>query len=91
MVRISLNEASWMYFDEDLLLIRYHRRKPTAKKHKTWDGDGVLSVVNGSARLQDVSGKELGRTSYSSALLPGSTLSIGGKEVEIDSVISKSD
>jgi DNA repair and recombination protein RAD54B len=67
------------------------RRKFTAKKHKTWDGDGVLSVYGGYARLQDVSGREMGRSVYKDPLLPGSTLGIGGKDVEVDSVISKED
>ncbi|TVY19385.1 DNA repair and recombination protein RAD54B [Lachnellula arida] len=66
-------------------------RKFTMKKHKTWDGDGVLSVYGGYARLQDISGKEMGRSMFKDPLLPGSTLSIGGKDVEIDSSISKAD
>ena len=70
---------------------RSYRRKFTAKKHKTWDGDGVLSVSNGYAYLQDVSGKDLGRAPCNTPLLPGSTLSIGGKEVEIDSLLPKAE
>lgn len=68
-----------------------HRRKFTTKKHKTWDGDGVLSVRDGYAHLQDVSGREMGRCMYRDPLLPGSTLSVGGKDVEVDSIISKAD
>ncbi|KAG4430634.1 hypothetical protein IFR05_013883 [Cadophora sp. M221] len=66
-------------------------RKYTTKKHKTWDGDGVLSVYGGYAYLQDVSGREMGRCMFKDPLLPGSTLSIGGKDVEVDSTISKAD
>lgn len=66
-----------------------YRRKYTTKKHKTWDGDGVLKVTGGHAHLQDISGRDMGRTSYDSPLLPGSQLSIGGKEIEVDSIISK--
>ncbi|KAI9766879.1 MAG: helicase [Geoglossum simile] len=66
-------------------------RKFTNKKHKTWDGDGILSVAGGYAHLQDVSGASLGRTAFDSPLLPGSTLSISGKEVEIDSVLPRDD
>lgn len=33
-------------------------RKPTTKKHKTFDGDGVLVISGGYAVLQDTSGKE---------------------------------
>ncbi|KAE8160701.1 SNF2 family N-terminal domain-containing protein [Aspergillus tamarii] len=64
-------------------------RKPTTKKNKTWDGDGILSVRNGYAHLRDVSGKDMGRTMQTSHLEPGTMLSIGGKEVEIDSEMSK--
>ncbi|KAG0646852.1 DNA repair and recombination rad54B [Hyphodiscus hymeniophilus] len=66
-------------------------RKFTAKKHKTWDGDGVLSVSGGYARLQDISGREMGKTMFNDPLLPGSTLSVGGKDIEIDSIITKND
>lgn len=68
---------------------RLYRRKFTAKKHKTWDGDGILTVSDGYASLLDVSGKDMGKTMWDSPLLPGSTLSIGGKEVEIDSLLEK--
>ena len=61
------------------------------KKNKTWDGDGVLSVVNGYARLQDVSGREFGKKTCNQPLLPGSSLSIGGREIEVESMISKAD
>ncbi|OJD13534.1 hypothetical protein AJ78_06018 [Emergomyces pasteurianus Ep9510] len=64
-------------------------RKPTAKKHKTWDGDGILIVRAGYASLQDVSGRDFGRIMFNSPLLPGSTLTVGGKDVEVDSVLSK--
>lgn len=67
------------------------RRKFTNKKHKTWDDDGVLSVSGGYARLQGKDGRELGRCMYKDPLLPGSQLSISGKEVEVDSIISKTD
>ena len=50
-----------------------------------------MTVTNGYAHLQDVSGRDLGKTAWKSPLLPGSALSIGGKEVEVDSVISKAD
>ncbi|RDW71267.1 hypothetical protein BP6252_07830 [Coleophoma cylindrospora] len=66
-------------------------RKFTTKKHKTWDGDGVLSVQGGYAMLQDISGRDMGRCRWNSPLLPGSTLSIGGKDVEIDDLIPKAD
>ncbi|KAF1995689.1 DNA repair and recombination protein RAD26 [Amniculicola lignicola CBS 123094] len=65
-------------------------RKYTTKKNKTWDGDGVLSIVGGVAVLADSeTGKEMGRGACARPLLPGSTLSLGGKEVEIDGPMSK--
>ena len=68
-----------------------YRRKYTTKKHKTWDGDGVLQVTGGYAHLQEFSGCDMGKSPYDSLLLPGSQLWIGGKEVEVDSIISKED
>lgn len=67
-------------------------RKPTNKKHKTWDGDGVLSVSGSSAVLQDKdTGKELGHGVCKGPLLVGSEMYIGGKEIEVDTMISKED
>ncbi|KAK2733621.1 helicase [Onygenales sp. PD_40] len=66
-------------------------RKYTTKKHKTWDGDGVLAVRGGYASLQDISGRDMGRIMFNSPLLPGSTLSIGGKDIEVDSIMSKAE
>ncbi|KAH9869923.1 hypothetical protein J1614_006844 [Plenodomus biglobosus] len=67
-------------------------RKYTAKKNKTWDGDGVLAVVGGHATLTDSdTGKELGRGACNRPLLPGSALSLGGKELEIEDSIEKAD
>ena len=51
----------------------------------------MLKVASGYAHLQDVSGHDMGRTPCDSPLLPGSQLSIGGKEVEVDSIIPKDD
>lgn len=65
------------------------RRKPTAKKHKTWDGDGILSLRGGFVHLRDIAGKEMGRKMHESPLEPGTMLSISGKEVEIDSEMSR--
>ncbi|GAD94309.1 conserved hypothetical protein [Paecilomyces variotii No. 5] len=64
-------------------------RKFTMKKNKTWDGDGVLSVRGGYAYLKDVSGRDMGKTMLKSTIEPGVMLSIGGKEVEVDSAIPK--
>lgn len=66
-------------------------RLPTNKKNKTWTDDGVLMVSDGYATLYNNSGKIIGRTAFTNPLLPGSTLSAGGKEVEVDSCISRND
>ncbi|TKA26632.1 hypothetical protein B0A50_04740 [Salinomyces thailandicus] len=67
-------------------------RKFTQKKHKTWDGDGVLVVQRGYATLQDTNtGRTLGQTACKGPLLIGSELSISGKDVEVESMISKAD
>ncbi|RMZ68635.1 dsdna-dependent atpase [Pyrenophora seminiperda CCB06] len=67
-------------------------RKYTAKKNKTWDGDGVLAVVGGYATLTDSeTGKELGKGACARPLLPGSALSLGGKELEVEGSIDKAD
>ena len=80
--------AFWIY---NVLTDPSARRKFSTKKHKTWDGDGILHVKSGYASLQDVSGRDMGKTACSSPLLPGSSLMIGGKEIEVDSVSSKKD
>jgi DNA repair and recombination protein RAD54B len=64
-------------------------RKPTARKNKTWDGDGILCVRDGQAFLKDDKGKDLGRTSCKGPLLVGSGISVGGREVEVESMMSR--
>ncbi|KAL9601493.1 MAG: hypothetical protein Q9219_002445 [cf. Caloplaca sp. 3 TL-2023] len=66
-------------------------RKPTGKKNKTWEGDALLSVdFDGFAELRDrETGSSLGKARCNQPLLPGSTLLISGKDVEVDSVLSK--
>ncbi|KAH8698888.1 putative dsDNA-dependent ATPase [Talaromyces proteolyticus] len=66
-------------------------RKFTTKKNKTWDGDGILSIRGGYGYLRDVSGRDMGRIVINTALEPGSSLSIAGKDVEVESFIPKED
>ncbi|EWC47145.1 hypothetical protein DRE_03514 [Drechslerella stenobrocha 248] len=66
-------------------------RKFQARKHKTWDGDGVLAIVNGNATLQDVNGRDIGSGRVSKIPVEGDIISLGGKEVEIDSLLPTSD
>ncbi|EAW07317.1 DEAD/DEAH box helicase [Aspergillus clavatus NRRL 1] len=78
---------------DELPGVKYYNvlwRKPTTKKNKTWDGDGILSARDGYLYLQDISGKDMGRAMMpGSRLEAGSMLSIGGKEVEVDSEIPR--
>ncbi|KAJ6160419.1 hypothetical protein N7470_003815 [Penicillium chermesinum] len=64
-------------------------RKPSAKKNKTWDGDGILTARAGFVFLRDLTGKDMGRAMYESELEPGKMLYVSGKEVEVDSEIPR--
>ncbi|EXJ61740.1 DNA repair and recombination protein RAD54B [Cladophialophora yegresii CBS 114405] len=66
-------------------------RLPTNKKNKTWTDDGVLAIRGGYATLYNNTGKSIGRIALSSPLLPGSNLTMGGKEVEVDSCIKRTE
>lgn len=46
-------------------------------------------MSGGYAYLQDISGRDMGRSTCSSPLTPGSICSISGKEVEIESILIK--
>ena len=58
--------------------------KKSARKHKKWEGDGLLRVANTTALLIDEEGKELGRGSgYKTAQLQD--LEDGGRyKIEIE-------
>ncbi|ETN43026.1 uncharacterized protein HMPREF1541_02184 [Cyphellophora europaea CBS 101466] len=64
-------------------------RNPTNKKNKTWTGDGALVVGDGLAIFYDSSGKQLAQRSFDKPLLTGSNLSLGGKEIEVESVLTR--
>lgn len=66
-------------------------RKVTGKKNKTWEGDALLCVdSDGVAELLDrETGKPMGRAKCNEPMLPGSTCLISGKDIEVDSVLSK--
>ncbi|OBT40859.1 hypothetical protein VE00_09525 [Pseudogymnoascus sp. WSF 3629] len=80
-------------FDDDAPMGYYNViwRKYSTKKHKTWDGDGVLLVWNGKARLVDLEARQLAETRCYETFLPESTLNVGGREVEIVSLIPRED
>ncbi|KAG0307110.1 helicase [Linnemannia gamsii] len=62
-------------------------RKKTGKKHKTWDGDGVLVISGSHAVLKDMDGKEIGKGSSPAIvnLDAGDEISFGGKDIEVAS------
>ena len=66
-------------------------RKLTGKKNKTWEGDALLVIdPDGMAELYDrETGRSIGRAKCCQPLLPGSTIVIAGKDIEVDSVLSK--
>ncbi|XP_078362706.1 DNA repair and recombination protein RAD54B-like isoform X2 [Oculina patagonica] len=70
--------------------------KMSKKKHKKWEGDGILITKGRTASLKDLEGKEIAKsTGYKSseleALQEGNTLCIGGKEIEVMSCINAED
>ncbi|KAK9374842.1 SNF2 family N-terminal domain-containing protein [Lipomyces chichibuensis] len=65
-------------------------RKVTMKKHKTWDGDGILILKGNVCTLHDSSGKMFGRTRCKfTTMSPGETVRIGNYEAEADSPLSE--
>jgi DNA repair and recombination protein RAD54B len=84
---VGFYAAPHMFNDIDT----YDRRKFTTKKHKTWDGDGILVIRGGYGYLRDVTGRDMGRIVINKNLDSGASLTIGGKDVEIESAISKKD
>ncbi|KAF9407778.1 helicase, partial [Podila epigama] len=75
--------------DADVICFNVLWRKKTGKKHKTWDGDGILVISGSSGVLKDMDGKDLGKATKITAsnLKPGDELSFGGKDIEISSVL----
>ncbi|KAF2150730.1 hypothetical protein K461DRAFT_280737 [Myriangium duriaei CBS 260.36] len=65
-------------------------RKVTAKKHKTWDGDGTVIVGGGYAELRNEKGKCIGRTK-SAGVEVGDGLTVSGNDVEVGEVIDEGD
>nr|GAT57610.1 predicted protein [Mycena chlorophos] len=60
-------------------------RAPQTRKHKTWDGDGVLVVSDSKTTLYDSDGKVIGTGKRDSfPYEEGRNLSCGGKDLELD-------
>ncbi|KZT54882.1 hypothetical protein CALCODRAFT_472835 [Calocera cornea HHB12733] len=78
--------------DADYKAVRYYTvnwRKPQTKKFKTWDGDAYLVVKGDYCVMQDASGRSMGTATWNQAWLEGSVIHLGGKEVEIDNLITE--
>ncbi|KAG8869071.1 helicase [Serendipita sp. 405] len=63
-------------------------RNPQSRKHKTWEGDGLLQVEGGLCTLFDSDGKFMGRGKHEQALAPQDELHIGGKDISIDCALN---
>ncbi|KAJ9107866.1 hypothetical protein QFC19_002772 [Naganishia cerealis] len=69
--------------DESYWMVQW--RKPQQKKHKTWDGDGILIVRGTRCILKDTDGKDIASAALKDPdLSAGDELRVGGKEIEID-------
>ncbi|KNC50305.1 CAMK protein kinase [Thecamonas trahens ATCC 50062] len=71
-------------------------RKYTRKKHKTWDGDGVLVMTGSSVTLLNDEGKQIAKSRLqgpgaSMALTEGEELTFSSKEVEVMGTIAEAD
>lgn len=70
--------------------------KVSTKKHKKWEGDGLLITRGKSVVLKDMEGKEIAKgsgykTSDLTELDDGSTLIVCGKEIEVQGKVDKAD
>ncbi|TFK25490.1 RAD54B protein [Coprinopsis marcescibilis] len=66
-------------------------RKQQTRKHKTWDGDGYVSWINGQLRMATEDGKLMGTTNWKEGeLYSGLRIFIGGKEIELDASVPAS-
>ncbi|KAF9397941.1 helicase [Mortierella sp. AD011] len=63
-------------------------RKKTGKKHKTWDGDGILVVRGTSGILKDLEGKDIAKgIKVVAGIKDGDEISFGGKDIEVVSTL----
>lgn len=69
-------------------------RKLQTRKHKTWEGDGILCIRESSCYIksrEDGSQVASGQWAADRECVPGQIYMIGGKEVEIDEAISSNE
>ncbi|CEL61521.1 DNA repair and recombination protein RAD54B [Rhizoctonia solani AG-1 IB] len=66
-------------------------RAPQTKKHKTWDGDGVMVITGSSYELLDEEAKTLGSGKILGELVEGAEIKLGGREVQIEREVPASE
>ncbi|TFK75322.1 hypothetical protein BDN72DRAFT_511952 [Pluteus cervinus] len=64
-------------------------RKPQGKKHKTWDGDGVLKSNGKEATLYDMDARMMYTGKVNIPLVEGTNFELGGRELELDRSIAE--
>ncbi|KAI0093328.1 SNF2 family N-terminal domain-containing protein [Irpex rosettiformis] len=91
----NVTEASMSQAQKDTFwmpLIAQVRRKPQQRKHKTWDGDAYLIHRGNLLTLVSEKGLILGKKKCDGTIVDvGYSTTIGNKEVEVDSRISKTE
>ncbi|QRW11400.1 DNA repair and recombination protein RAD54 [Ceratobasidium sp. AG-Ba] len=74
--------------------IRYYQvlwRAPQTKKHKTWDGDGVLVITGPRYELLDEDAKPIGNGKILGELVEGAEIKLGNRELQIEREIPSSE
>ncbi|CAE6531661.1 unnamed protein product [Rhizoctonia solani] len=66
-------------------------RAPQTKKHKTWDGDGVLVITGSTYELLDEEAKALGSGKILGELVEGAEIKLGGREIQIEREVPSSE
>ncbi|KAG9122857.1 helicase [Ceratobasidium sp. 392] len=73
---------------------RYYQvlwRTPQTKKHKTWDGDGVLVITGSHYDLLDEDAKPLGSGKIMGDLSEGAEIKLGNRELQIEREVPSSE
>ena len=66
-------------------------RNKTSKKHKTWEGDGVVLIRENLIILYNSTGKHMSQSAKKTTIEEGAEFTMGGKDVCIESSISKTE
>ncbi|KAB5592863.1 DNA repair and recombination protein RAD54B [Ceratobasidium theobromae] len=74
--------------------IQYYQvlwRAPQTKKHKTWDGDGVLVITGSRYELLDEDAKPIGSGKILGELSEGAEIKLGNRELQIERSVPASE